>query len=80
MGMRTEHQRSFERAGHGRNIVKVSRRTRDVADRAVVAHGGVHTSADAWQRLAHSASTRTGAADVVSCWKRRSSPAAARRR
>ena len=56
-----EHQRGFERAGHGRHIVEIERRAGDMADGAVVADRGVHAAADAREGRRHSASNRMGA-------------------
>ena len=46
VGMRAQHQRGFERARHGRDIVDIARRAGDVTDGAVVAHGRVRPSAN----------------------------------
>ncbi len=71
MGVRAQHQRGFERARHVRHVVDVERAAGDVADGAVVAHGGVDAAADAGERRVHSASTRVSTRDVVSSCSRR---------
>ncbi len=80
MRVRAEHQRGLERAGRVRHVVEIERAAGDMADGAVVAHRRMHAAANASERRAHNASTRTGAVDVVSIWNRRSRPAAARSR
>ena len=80
MGMGAQHQRCFERARLGRDIVEVACGTGDVSDRAVVTYRGMHPAARSCERFVHNASTRTGTFDEVSNWKRRNRPAAARRR
>ena len=80
MRMGAQDQRRFQRPRHGRDIVEIARGTGDMPDRAVVARRRVYPSADPCERLVHSASTRTSTFEEVSNWKRRKSPAAARRR
>ena len=78
--MRAQHQGGLERSRHVRDVVEVSRLAGDVPDRAVVAHRCMRAAANASKGLVHSVSTRIGPAWDVSSWKRRSRPAAARRR
>ena len=76
-----EHQRGFERAARGRDIVDIERLARDMAAGAVVADGGVHAAADAREGRRHNASNRMGTVGLpVSSRNRRTRPAAARRR
>ena len=48
--VRAQHQRGFERARHVRHVVEIERAAGDMADGAVVAHGGVDAAADAAER------------------------------
>ena len=80
MGVWAQHQHGVERAGHSRDIIEVARLAGHMTGRAVVAHGSVHSSADACERFVHNASSRTATVELVSCWNRRNRPAAARRR
>src|SRR5208337_2972814 len=78
MRVRAEHQRRFQRPRHIGDVVEITCGAGDVANRAVVAHGGVHAAVNASERLVHNASTRSGTSEDVSHWKRRMRLAASR--